>query len=470
MGCDSVGKGIEGPKGGGKLLAFIGLGFWQAWWMVAMCTDALLPDPSESPFPMSLTVLLLLLSCLGYLAVVIAREWGLKRLLGVRGVGIATAVLAVSGSLGMGIVAHGDLLGVAGGSLFICAAAAFSVGNALLLMTWGSLWSTLATGYVGRLLCASYTAAFALFFIVRELPLGIAIAVCALLPIASLVGYFFARKAPRRKLVARKDIAWKELPVGKALVALFAANLIWGISQKYLYVGAGDTSDYSFVFAAFCMLAFTAFMFIVSPTDEPAALLKPIVPALVCGIAIMIAMPAEDMFLGEGIMIYGGYCLDMLIMLVASDIAFRMQRPVVRVFGIALFVARAGSLIGTMIGEWCITVDVTYVAIAMLCIVVLMVAGTLLFSQVDLDRFYRVQAGPASDGAFEEKCAAIAELYGLTSREHEVLDLLARGRSAPFIGQELSIALGTTKNHISSIYRKIGVSDRQSLHNVIERV
>lgn len=437
--------------------------------MIAMCTDALLPDPFETPFPVSLTVLLLVLSCLGYLAVVLAREAGLDRLLGKRGILALTAALAVGGSLGMGIVAHSELLGALGGLPFVVTAAAFSLGNALLLITWGSLWSTLATGYVGRLLCASYTAAFAIFFVVRALPLGAAVAVSALLPLASLAGYLFACAAPRRRPLVRKPPSWSELPVGKALVALVAANFVWGISQKYLYAGAGGEADLSFAFAALCLLVFTAYMFVVSPTDEPSALLRPIVPALVCGIALMQVFPPEDVFLGEGIMIYGGYCLDMLVMLAASDIAFRMRGSVVRIFGIALFAARLGSLAGTVVGEWCFVLNPSDVSVAMLCIVVLVAAGMLLFPQGEFSRFYHVRAEPAADSLFDRKCVVLAEIYGLTEREQEVLGLLARGRSAPFIAQELSIALGTAKNHISNICRKIGVNDRQSLHNVIER-
>jgi DNA-binding NarL/FixJ family response regulator len=51
----------------------------------------------------------------------------------------------------------------------------------------------------------------------------------------------------------------------------------------------------------------------------------------------------------------------------------------------------------------------------------------------------------------------------------EVLQLLACGRSVPYICEELTIAQGTVKHHVSSIYRKIGVYDRQSLHDVIEQ-
>ena len=49
---------------------------------------------------------------------------------------------------------------------------------------------------------------------------------------------------------------------------------------------------------------------------------------------------------------------------------------------------------------------------------------------------------------------------GLTAREEEVLLLLAHGHSNKQIGAALSISEKTVKNHVTSIFRKIGVGDR----------
>ena len=48
----------------------------------------------------------------------------------------------------------------------------------------------------------------------------------------------------------------------------------------------------------------------------------------------------------------------------------------------------------------------------------------------------------------------------LTSRESDVLRLLARGLSNRLIARKLEISEKTVKNHLSSIYLKIGATDR----------
>ena len=52
-------------------------------------------------------------------------------------------------------------------------------------------------------------------------------------------------------------------------------------------------------------------------------------------------------------------------------------------------------------------------------------------------------------------------LDSLSPRENEVLALLSEGKSNPEIGESLHIEVGTVKNHVHSILKKLGVSNRQ---------
>jgi DNA-binding CsgD family transcriptional regulator len=48
----------------------------------------------------------------------------------------------------------------------------------------------------------------------------------------------------------------------------------------------------------------------------------------------------------------------------------------------------------------------------------------------------------------------------LTAREREVLALVAAGHSTPSIAEQLGIAQGTVKAHLTSVYKKIPVQNR----------
>ncbi len=53
-----------------------------------------------------------------------------------------------------------------------------------------------------------------------------------------------------------------------------------------------------------------------------------------------------------------------------------------------------------------------------------------------------------------------AEFAGVTARELEVLDLLARGRSNSDIAVTLHISGKTVRNHVSNLFAKLQVADR----------
>jgi DNA-binding NarL/FixJ family response regulator len=63
-------------------------------------------------------------------------------------------------------------------------------------------------------------------------------------------------------------------------------------------------------------------------------------------------------------------------------------------------------------------------------------------------------------GYFATPPKAEVAFPGLTTREREVLDLIARGASNSAIAQSLSLSTKTVGNHISSIFAKLAVAGR----------
>ncbi len=70
--------------------------------------------------------------------------------------------------------------------------------------------------------------------------------------------------------------------------------------------------------------------------------------------------------------------------------------------------------------------------------------------------------------SLDERCRELGVAAGLTPREQEVLELLARGRNARFIMEELAVTRNTAKAHISHIYAKLGVHSQQELLSLVE--
>ena len=52
------------------------------------------------------------------------------------------------------------------------------------------------------------------------------------------------------------------------------------------------------------------------------------------------------------------------------------------------------------------------------------------------------------------------DVWNLTRREVDVLECLTSGRSNREIAAELHMSMGTVKAHLTSLYRKLGVSSR----------
>ena len=73
-----------------------------------------------------------------------------------------------------------------------------------------------------------------------------------------------------------------------------------------------------------------------------------------------------------------------------------------------------------------------------------------------------------AESAFAATCRQLAAANGLSAREEEVLGYLAKGRSQPYIREELLLSKNTVATHVKHIYQKLDVHSRQELLDLFE--
>ena len=148
----------------------------------------------------------------------------------------------------------------------------------------------------------------------------------------------------------------------------------------------------------------------------------------------------------------------------------------------SLFAVR-GLAVGVMWESWCMGQMATRVlmlthgsgalAIATLAAALVYLAAVIAQIAVAPVRYPTVPVPvlAGNDGSAEEAGAeqpgdpyeAIGVEFQLSQRELEVLRLLAEGRSAKYVSEELVISFNTARSHIRHIYEKLDVHSKQEL-------
>lgn len=78
-------------------------------------------------------------------------------------------------------------------------------------------------------------------------------------------------------------------------------------------------------------------------------------------------------------------------------------------------------------------------------------------------------AGAPRAERFTDRCQTVADRFFLTNKETEILFLLAKGRNAAVIQEQLFISENTVRTHMRHIYRKLDVHTQQELIDLIDQ-
>lgn len=146
------------------------------------------------------------------------------------------------------------------------------------------------------------------------------------------------------------------------------------------------------------------------------------------------------------------------------------------IYGLTVACFMLFSLLGVSLGGIPLVSDNAGPLLLVLCTLyfVFLVAAPLVLawrrsSAPERDAAQMVQQG--SDplhAALNDRCRTLADAFGLSPRETEILSYLGRGHGIAYIAKTLVISESTVRTHVKSIYRKLQVSSREELLQLID--
>ncbi len=407
------------------------------------------------------------------LVVILCLSDSLATVVGSRGAMTLAGVLLVGGSLGVAASALG-----AGAAWFVAGSCMGGASIGFLKIAWGEMFSrmSLRAGLVD--MGVSLVLSTALFCVLLVAPPGVqAAALVAVAPPCAPLAWEGTRRLGEEPAPPPPPGAARAVNFSWTLLILPAlVGLAYGLINGALVLRPAGSALLSplgmtvaELLAGFVLLGASRLL---SPRMGASQIYAAGLVFTVAGLALA-SVDAVPVWLAASVDELGFAVFYFFMVVYWGDLARRVGRPVVRTYALGYTVFQASQIPGMLAGYGLAASSEQSAEALLFCAVVLafFVVTLLVFNDPRSALRQWLAAGETAETTDEipEACAAIAARFALSPREREVLSLLARGRTAAYIGRSLGIAPDTAKTHIRSIYRKMDVHTQQDLIELIDR-
>lgn len=379
-------------------------------------------------------------------------------------------------SVGTAIVSI-PLMGPAGYLIVGIASCMVGLGNAILMTAGGEFWASNRSERAMMQLSTSIVAALVTFYALGLLPIVLRTPVVCLFPLACALILVKSRGGKARSISnLSKEFFGSNLEIRfscSVFVIAVSCGLILG---RATFLVPSEIASVTSVFLIASLSTGVVALYIavrVMPNRFLIILSRFSSVCLVVGCFLALALSETSFSLIGIAFVMAGYLLfDEFMWLLHSELIYRSQAPAAEVLPRFEMTQCLGLSIGLLasqaarfpIGGFVVEDLHLYAA----CGIVLALIVVLVFSSTDIVRIVEVRSRTGTLFSLEQQCEDIADRFGLSNREREVLALLARGRSTPYIQDELCIAQGTVKSHVRHIYTKLDITSKQELINLVE--
>ncbi len=372
-------------------------------------------------------------------------------------------------------------------SVFLAGALITGVGAGWLWIMWGEFHSRFDAERIEVVIPSCAVLVVASLFLVSNLiyPVG-GIAVC-LLPLLS--GFLLIRSLSEEDFKKPVDV----MPLGKS-------NIRW---SDFFRVGLGSIMIYVVIGFGWSLISFSSFQQLGQGLELPylvgaifGAILsimsifyarrlnlffiyRWMLPVLVCALLLLTtANPLMDE-IAYVLIIIAQIAFDIMIWIYFATVAHKGLYNATVLMGVSRGFVQIGVTSGSLLGipalrsVWEQSTSqstVCLILVALLVIVIMFVLNQQeSFEQlIDNGTDDSVMESSTTRSTLQDRIMQTAQKYGLSKRETEVFALLARGRSFPFIRDELFLSKSTVETHAKNLYKKLSVHSKQELIDLVD--
>lgn len=263
----------------------------------------------------------------------------------------------------------------------------------------------------------------------------------------------------------------------RLLILVFSAYFVIGFvsasidsPHEFQMVWGFDASTF---IGSIAGLALAVWFILHSRRVDLSSLFRWLSPTMVIGCA-MIAFDSElSKFLLATMICVADTVLQVVAMLYFVGLVRRGRISASMGVGVSQGTIQLGVLTGQFVAPLVIDLgpEPWIVAIGLMCVLSIAMAFAPSAYSDDLPAFDGAGRAPEDDeeeGRRKAILASLTQKKGLSARESEILDYLSKGRSQPYIRDELVLSKNTVATHVKHIYQKLGVHSRQELLDLFE--
>jgi DNA-binding CsgD family transcriptional regulator len=376
-------------------------------------------------------------------------------------------------------------------SFFRLGASLESIGFVFLLLPWVLRLETLARGSISLIVACSFLIGVLGYYSITMISNFSRIVeplVYMALPCLSLICLHRGVAVPMpgqdetQSLASSRQIAQAHL---MTFVVVFICSAVYGYMQPIGQEAQADHQDLLVLKSISFLITFliaTVIMFICardSSRDMHSAY-KISLPIILGGFLLLPF--CKDIFaIMPSIVVFVGYAWFALCALIVMPASARMIGSSFSLSFLYIFTAEAagnvvGNYLSSLFSQTVSTNNELFYEVVLILLALVLFAIGFLFDRA-LARIWRVgSAGQftrletSADESELKGLGQVAARYALSARECEVFLLLARGKRANEISEQLVISLGTTRNHIHHIYEKLGVGSYKAMIRLIQDI